>query len=268
MGEYDNYEFELDWCDNTKELIRLVKADSQTTVYKHNGGEFTMYVPSKLFLYNLKLTHRYLKNTPHFLKTMEHIKYMRNDLGVCAELSPEWKEFFSERERLTLDYGKPNLKRSKEEFFTPDVPYLYDHDYLHSIVSNCMLMETPAYQKFAIDGQEVLSSRTKFCLLPENVRLDAVVQEACVLALERSLIPFQKLGSYEYTFPVNTKDIFLLALEKVCTSITSGWFREYAWENYNQAVETFDRYYYDFANTIHKEIILFPSEIIYHKKAT
>ncbi|WP_457832940.1 DUF7275 domain-containing protein, partial [Staphylococcus aureus] len=29
---------------------------------------------------------------------------------------------------------------------------------------------------------------------------------------------------------------FMYALEKVCTSITSGWFREYAWENYHKIV--------------------------------
>ena len=31
----------------------------------------------------------------------------------------------------------------------------------------------------------------------------------------------------------------MMALEKVCTSITSGWFREYAWENYHRVVHMY-----------------------------
>jgi hypothetical protein len=38
---------------------------------------------------------------------------------------------------------------------------------------------------------------------------------------------------------------FLKALEKVCTSITSGWWREFAWENYEAALAMHDRNYVD-----------------------
>jgi hypothetical protein len=29
------------------------------------------------------------------------------------------------------------------------------------------------------------------------------------------------------------------ALDKVCTSITSGWFREFAWQNYDEVVKIY-----------------------------
>jgi len=34
--------------------------------------------------------------------------------------------------------------------------------------------------------------------------------------------------------------VFEMALMKVCTSITSGWFREYAWENYQKVLDLYD----------------------------
>lgn len=33
----------------------------------------------------------------------------------------------------------------------------------------------------------------------------------------------------------------MMALEKVCTSITSGWFREYAYENYYEVVAMYHK---------------------------
>ena len=62
-----------------------------------------------------------------------------------------------------------------------------------------------------------------------NDELEAI---SCVLALERSQIPND--------FSVDPNKIFLYALEKVCTSITSGWFREFAWENYHLVVKMHD----------------------------
>jgi hypothetical protein len=58
------------------------------------------------------------------------------------------------------------------------------------------------------------------------------MEETYVLALERSLIPFPG--------KMQPRDAFKLALQKVCTSITSGWFREYAWNNYRKALESYD----------------------------
>lgn len=59
----------------------------------------------------------------------------------------------------------------------------------------------------------------------EIIRDLAVLEESYVLALERSLVPFPGGKT--------PKEAFDMALMKVCTSITSGWFREYAWEHYD-----------------------------------
>ena len=58
-----------------------------------------------------------------------------------------------------------------------------------------------------------------------------------VLALERHQIPND--------FRPHPKKSFDMALMKVCTSITSGWFREWAWENYDQVQGLFNPAYVD-----------------------
>lgn len=53
-----------------------------------------------------------------------------------------------------------------------------------------------------------------------------------MLALERSQIPHPGKWTPEKSF--------MFALEKVCTSITSGWWREYAWEHHEDAVSLYE----------------------------
>jgi len=194
--------------------------------------------------YVLKMSHRYLKNSPHFLKTMGDIKFMRRELGAAFTtnaIQNHW-DFYLKRMEETYDYSHPSLNKSKEKFFSGDgVNYVYDHDSIHESVKIC---DVPAYTRFS--SGEVLSSRIRFESLPFEYRLDAVREESMVLAIERSLVPFPG----EKT----PKEAYLMALEKVCTSITSGWFREFAWENYEEAA----RYDADFAyNRFCRDVINF-----------
>lgn len=77
-----------------------------------------------------------------------------------------------------------------------------------------------------------MTSKELFFAASERVRLCGVYEETCVLALERSQIP--------YDFKPDARWSFEMALMKVCTSITSGWFREYAWENYDKVLDLYD----------------------------
>lgn len=172
-------------------------------------------------LYLLKMSHRYKKNTPHFLKTMEDIHTLR---AYGAEIQDQ--DLYEARMEATYGYKHPNLKRTKAEFFRSDsVDYVYDHDSIHEAVAH---LDKPMYQYYAVDREQVLSSQEKFKALSLTQQMYGVLEEAYVLALERSLIPYPG---------VDPDEAFLFALEKVCTSITSGWFREFAWENYYDIVE-------------------------------
>ena len=136
--------------------------------------------------------------------------------------------FFKAREAWTYDYKLPKLNQSKADFFSGDgIEYEWDHDTIHLAVK---FMDKPAYQYFS--GGEVWSDMDVFQTLPEEIKLNAVLEESLVLAAERSQLAFDPAPDSRWSFEY--------ALEKVCTSITSGRFRAYAYENYDKVVALFD----------------------------
>jgi hypothetical protein len=210
---------------NAEELLEIV---NNTNLISHNLDFEGHAWASPEVCYALKMSHRYLKNSPHFLKTMADIWTLRELLGT-KEIDPRLKEWYKRREKETYNYKHPSLKRNKANFFNPtEVLYKYDHDSIHKAVAQT---SAPAYTKFATDNHEVLSDREKFFSVGEYTRLCAVLEESYVLALERSQIPYGVLSDRPLR-GLTPRKSFNMALEKVCTSITSGWFREYAWENY------------------------------------
>lgn len=195
-------------------------------------------------LYTLKMSHRYLKNSPHFLKTRNDIMMMRT---MGARVFDE--AWLKQREDETYTYNHPRLNVMKKDFFTGDgVQYVYDHDDIHKAVAHVrhpdgeaalgrFASAVPAYTLYMKDGEEVKSDRRKFFAHDESVRLYGVLEEAQVLALERSQIPFRG--------KVDPRRSFDIALQKVCTSITSGWFREYGWENFSLVEAMYESDYVD-----------------------
>ncbi len=216
-------EIEIAWPGSTgEELLQLVgENDSRFDYQMINVLDAPLNV-----LYTLKLSHRYLKNSPHFLKTMRDIKEFRK----AGATVPSWLEgWLKKRQKETLDYGHPKLDTTSKGFFTDNVPYKYVHDTIHLAMSR---NGVPAYKLFQEDGAEVKVDRNKWNALSDDDRLASVIEEAYVLALERHQIPND--------FSPAPVDSFKMALEKVCTSITSGWWREWAWEHYDEALKGYD----------------------------
>ena len=218
-----NYEFEIAWPGTTGESLME---------YCGNGFTAALVAPLRVQL-ALKLSHRYLKDSPHFLKTMRYIQHYRQ-LGVVLDAWLE--EWLVQRERATYTYGHPKLDVSKQEFFSGDgLAYVYDHDSIHETVAlslqPCQNKPLPAYQRYMAEGAAVLSSSEAFFALPFEFQLHGVYEETCVLALERSQIPFDFKPAARYSFEI--------ALMKVCTSITSGWFRQFAYENYDKVLDLY-----------------------------
>lgn len=213
------YEFEISWPGSTAE--ELLQMELGRT---HASPEVCLA---------LKMSHRYLKNSPHFLKTMEDIWMLRRH---CISYGPleRLADWVRRREKETYTYKHPNLKQDKKGFFDASVKYTYDHDAIHRAVA---YGDVPAYRLYMEDGAEVNCDKSKFFAITQEERLHGVAEEAYVLALERSLIPFPGVLTPEKAFK--------LALMKVCTSITSGWFREFAWENYYKVVEIYNENYVD-----------------------
>lgn len=208
------YEFEFAWPGSSAERILRIEEGAKTA--------------SLMTLLLLKMSHRYLRNSPHFHKTRDDILAIRR-AGVYLPTGSGsvWADILKQREAETYTYKHPNLKQGKAQFFDDSVPYQYDHDSIHEAVK---LGIVPAYKLFAKDGEEVKSDRRKFEALPLDKQLAAGYEESCVLALERAILPH------------NTPEFeaFCMALQKVSTSITSGWFREFCWEHYDEILAMYE----------------------------
>lgn len=188
-----------------------------------------MYVPSLDVLYMLKMSHRYLRNSPAFTKTMLDIWKMR---GYEASIPGFWEEHYQRRQKEQYNYKHPKLDVTKGAFFNGDgVNYVYDHDTIHEAMKH---LDRPAYSYFKPEDSQVMVSREMWNKLDYETQLLSVVEEAYVLAIERSQVPYPE---------TDPRKSFAMALEKVCTSITSGWWREFAWENYYDAWGKFDQNY-------------------------
>jgi len=221
-------EGEIAWEGTSSEqILQLTHPDSSND----QEIEHLSYADPDL-LYAIKMSHRYKKNSVHFLKTMNDIHLLRS---YGAMITIENESFYKLRQKETYNYGHPKLNVTKDGFFTGDgVEYKYDHDSIHL---SMMHLDRPAYEMYKIPGEEVLCSKELFEQLPHLYKLYGVLEESYVLALERSQIPF---GTRVKAF-----DSFQMALQKVCTSITSGWFREFAWENYHEVMLNYDKTYVD-----------------------
>jgi len=220
-GEGRICEFEIAWeGSRADKLIKFLMKDDWAMF---SPESYEAWVPGMDVLYLLKMSHRFLKDSPHFLKTMRDIQMMRK-LG--CRIRPEHQAFYEERMRDTYTYKHPKLGVGKGEFFDgamTGVEQKYDHDSLHEAVA---IGDRPAYEYFKPCFSEVMCSKELFDASSDYVKLCAVAEESYVLALERSLIPYPNGKTPE--------EAFKMALMKVCTSITSGWFREWAWEHYDE----------------------------------
>lgn len=234
IAKYDGniIEFELAWEGSTAaKLLWFVNNDLGHFHHAHTAYFGRVVIPSIHLLFALKMSHRFLKNSPHFQKTRHDIQLLKEANAYIPEQYMEW---FKQREKATYTYKHPNLKQGKDGFFNPNegVKYIYDHDSIHVAMAH---MGKPAYEFYKSDRAEVFCDKEKFFSVDESVRLYGVLEEAYVLALERSQVPFKG--------DVSPMASFNMALEKVCTSITSGWFRAFAWDNYDKVMELYNPNY-------------------------
>jgi hypothetical protein len=221
-------EVEIAWPGSSGEaLLHELTGANLATV---KLGDLPVRVAPMPWLYALKYSHRYKKNSPHFLKTLRDVQRMKR-LGFKI---PD-KTWLRHRERETYIAKRPSLMQSKRNFFAGDgVVYKYDHDTIHLAMAH---LGKPAYMFYISDEADVMCSRAKWRACSQEVKLYGVLEEAYVLALERSQIPFPER--------LTPRQSFDIALMKVCTSITSGWFRRFAYNHYDEVCALYSNSYMD-----------------------
>lgn len=222
-----NCEFEIIQPSSSSELLQSLVMNDKHSLHTSFG-----LIPNLDLLFTIKSSHKYLKNSPYFWKTFLDYHVMKK---MGASIRPEYQEFFKLREKETYTYKLPNLNQDKKNFFSDDgLQYVWDHDSIHKAVA---IFDKPAYLYYAKDNAEVQSDKAKFFACERAIQLAGVVEEAATLAIERSLVPHPGVWTPEYAWR--------FALSKVCSSITSGWFRSFAYENGMEIVKLYPTNYWD-----------------------
>lgn len=141
--------------------------------------------------------------------------------------------FLDNRIRLTMEkypQGNPKLNQTNEGFFDDAVDKKFDHDWLHELVA---FTGQPMYTKLKDDNKKFLAwcERDLWEKLSYMEKLTCVAEEAHVISCERFMIPndwrFSPLRAYK------------MSLKKVCTTLCSGWFRDFAIDNYMRVLNMY-----------------------------
>jgi uncharacterized protein YozE (UPF0346 family) len=119
---------------------------------------------------------------------------------------------------------KVNLNMSNDAFLETEgnllVPKMIKHDDIHELVK---FNEHPLYMKLKEDHELAKCLKSLWDKLTKEEQLQDIMEEGMVLALERYILPeYIKDEQKAYTY----------AIIRICTTITKGWFRKAAVDNW------------------------------------
>lgn len=224
---------------NTKNVEILVSDKSKSlTSYLEwvGGGSGLRWAPLEV-LYSLKKAHI------HFpIKFEKHIKdycLLNDHFKGYDELSDITKLHFEETEKRLGELKTPSLNKSVSKFFEQSNGYVksfFIHDDIHRVMSH---YDRPIYERLQKDKSLARCEKDLWNKLSFEERCKCVLEEAYVIALERKVIPMIFGGSKGIT----SQEAFDWALMRVCTNLCSGWFRQFATDNYFRIKEFYNPKY-------------------------
>ena len=218
-------------ADNSEALSEYIKFDTQDG--KLGSG---LRFASPEVLLSLKKSHI---NFP--IKFEKHIKDYNFLLSKLKEdkLSKITKTNFKETEKRVGELRTPSLKKSTMNFFGQSdgyVKYFYIHDDIHRVMSH---YDRPVYEDMQVDSSSAWCEKDMWNNFSFEKKAKCVLEEAYVIALERRIIPMLN-GCGEV---VTSKKAFEWALMRICTNLCSGWFRQFATDNYLNILEYYNPNY-------------------------
>jgi len=182
---------------------------------------------SPQILYSLKKSHI------HFpVKFQKHIgDYVHLDraLGGKDVLGDITALNFKETEARLGKLRTPTLRKTVEDFFGQSrgkVRSYFVHDDMHRAVAH---YDEPLYLRMQPDRLMAACDRGLWERFSHGDKCRCVLEEAYVIALERRVLPALYGGSRVWSPAQEALD---WALMRICTTLCSGWFRDFATRNY------------------------------------
>lgn len=171
---------------------------------------------------------KYKKSFKHLLDYSELIKHVtltEEEKKLSLEFRDWLITYVYNSDKRLLKF--PKLNKNKQEFFNDSIIYFVDHDHLHELLA---IEAKPAYTKCLT--AEVMFSNKIFENLTYLEKVNMVLEESFVLALERCLIPFLK-GNINVP-AISPEEAFKYSLVRVASNISSGAFRSFAADNFSE----------------------------------
>lgn len=248
------YEIELDLEGFTSEyLIKNEEFFTNGKVKDSIGNEYNVMNLNTLYL--TKRAHKYYP--PHFEKTIHDYHELKKYVNVFNEHEIK---YFKMREKETVKrmnekYKVRNLNMSNDNFFkNPLVEPMqyYEHDDLHETVKH---YDKPVYELMKYDFEKAWCERDLFEKLTHEQKIKSVQEEAYVIALERFIIPNNLMAENDLF------ESYKKSLNKICTTLCSGWFRDFACEHYFEVLNNYEiNFYLKFKKAVNDRILLTKKE--------
>jgi hypothetical protein len=222
--ESQNFEFEIVRPGSSSEMFMRLN---------QNHPHVSIAKPTTLWL--IKKSH--IHHPIHWRKSIEDYHFFKGkNLQPSNE---EWAAYEKRKQEIDERLGqrKINLNMKNEEFFQKSakaVQRRFDHDDLHK--ATCYYSK-PLYDTLKKDQSKALIDRELFDALSHQDKLRTVREECYAIALERVVIPAMDKGE---TF--DPQEAFMHALQRISTTLTKGWFREFSLEHYPE-LKVIDRDY-------------------------
>jgi len=226
---------------NNEELYFLYQ-DIAPPVTTYNFGEILIAPPALLYI--LKRSHawrvRSFDKTMHYLHfhklyysddSFEGMEYLA-DFYHKDKLETWEVEVLNRRTKLTMEaypQRTPSLNKSVEEFFDDPVKKIFVHDWLHSLYA---YEDKPMFTRLQPDSTQAWCAKDLWQQLSATQRTQCVAEEAYVIATERFLVP------NNWNYPA--KRAYFNSVRKICTTLCSGWFRDWAIDHYKEVLDLFD----------------------------
>lgn len=233
MKNGDQFEIEFSDSTNSNGILEKICQDSSAMLYQ---GIWKFKVPPLIVLYLIKRSHIYWP--VHWQKNIRDLHFLRR-VSQNQFIEDIHRSFYIKRlAESSKKFGglrQASLDMENSDFFKKSagsVKRYFEHDSLHEIVKQG---KVPAYQMAKKDPTRAIMNKDLFQSLDDSHQLDAVSEEAMVIALERILVPKWLAGDDISKEEMNRA--YSWALMRICTTLTSGWFRDFAinnWEYVNE----------------------------------
>jgi hypothetical protein len=234
FGIWDTNNVEILNADASQSLRRYIDYDTKSG----NLGSGIRYASLEV-IFSLKKSHI------HFpIKFDKHIKdycLLYDYLNGKDKLSDITKLNFKETESRVGKLRTPSLNKSTKEFFGQSNGYVetfFIHDDIHRVMAH---YDKPLYERMQKDLSLAKCEKDMWETFTFEEKCKCVLEEAYVIALERKILP-SIFGGKAW---VNSEESLNWSLMRVCTTLCSGWFRDFATNNYLKIKEYINQNYVD-----------------------